>query len=144
MFKERHMDAPASHDSISLICEFAVKAAKESGLTGDHLFHVELAVDEACTNIVEHAYKGKSGRIYVTCGTELLDGESFFVIRLRDNGKPFDPGDIPPPCCETNGQLQVGGLGVHFMRKMMDRIRFNFGKGWNDLYMYKKLRPEKA
>ncbi|MBN1316929.1 MAG: ATP-binding protein [Anaerolineales bacterium] len=144
MFEEQQFDAPARHDSINLICEFVVNAAKKRGLAGDYLFHVELAVDEACTNIVEHAYEGKSGRIYIACGTEELDGESYFVVRLRDNGKPFDPGDIPPPYSKTNRQPQVGGLGVHFMRKMMDRIRFSFIEGWNDLYMYKKIGPEKA
>jgi serine/threonine-protein kinase RsbW len=144
MFKVQQFDAPARHNSINLICKFVVGVAKQNGLTGDSLFHVELAVDEACTNIVEHAYEGKSGRIYITCGTELLDGQSFFVVRLRDNGKPFNPGKVPPPCCESNGELQVGGLGVHFMRKIMDRISFDFSMGWNNLYMYKKIGPQKA
>lgn len=143
MFDDQQFDAPANYDSISLICEFATSSARKSGLGGDQLFHIELAVDEACTNIVEHAYEGDGhGRIYIACDSAALDGEKFFIIRLRDNGKPFDPRSIPPPCCESNGQpLQVGGLGVHFMRKMMDRIRFNFSKGWNELYMYKKIEP---
>jgi serine/threonine-protein kinase RsbW len=121
-----------------------VEAAEAAGLTGEALFHVELAVDEACTNIVEHAYgQADRGCIEVAYGAYREDGERYFVVRLVDTGSPFDPSAVPEPQISNgNDALQVGGLGMHFMREMMDRVEFHFHSGWNELIMYKKLAQE--
>jgi serine/threonine-protein kinase RsbW len=144
--KERRLVLPARYESVRSVCEFAVEAAEAAGLKGEALFHVELAVDEACTNIVEHAYgQADEGCIEAAYGTYQEDGERYFVIRLVDSGAPFDPGVVPEPQIGDGSEaLQVGGLGMHFMREMMDRIEFHFHSGWNELIMYKKLAQEES
>jgi len=138
---EQRFVAPARFASIADIEEFVLRAARLAGLDEEALFHVELAVDEACTNIVEHAYGGEGNdQIEVACGTRVVEGTGYFIVRLRDQGKPFDPDVILPPRPTSNVEaLQVGGLGIHFMRKSMDRIEFQFGEGGNELVMYKRL-----
>jgi anti-sigma regulatory factor (Ser/Thr protein kinase) len=144
LLKERRLVLPARFESVRSVCDFVVEAAEEAGLEDQSCFHVELAVDEACTNIVEHAY-GRSGEgcIEVAYGTHLEDSERFFVVRLIDTGDPFDPTAVPQPQIANGGDLlPVGGLGIHFMREMMDRVEFHFHSGWNELIMYKKLGQE--
>ncbi|QLQ08711.1 MAG: ATP-binding protein [Anaerolineae bacterium] len=60
------------------------------------LFAVELACDEACSNIIRHGYAGRPGEIHVTC----LVSHSDFVVEVADHGPPFNPSrsnQSPPP-----------------------------------------------
>lgn len=142
--KEQRLVLPARYESIRRLCDFVIGAAEEAGLEGEALFQVELAVDEACTNIVEHAYgRRDEGDIQVGYGIHREDGELYFVVRLVDTGDPFDPTAVrQPQACNGVEELQVGGLGMHFMREMMDRVEFHFHDGWNELIMYKRLARE--
>ena len=138
----QHLVISASFDSIGHACEFAIRVARGAGIQDERtLFHIELAVDEACTNVVEHAYSGGGqGSIHLYCGLGELQGLPHFVVKLRDQGAPFDPASIPTPDIQAHPQnLQVGGLGIHFMRKTMDHVEFEFRDGWNELLMYKRL-----
>jgi len=133
---------PGRFDSIPSICDCVVEAAEAAGLDTTDVFHVQLAVDEACTNVVEHAYGGEEqGDIHFCCEIDPI--REWFVVRIRDNGKPFDPDSIPEPNLTHDlADLQVGGLGMYFMRKIMDRVEFRFQDGWNEVVMYKQLGDE--
>lgn len=132
------------YSNVPEICEFVVAGARTAGLDEGALFHIELACDEACTNIIEHAYGGEDlGDIEVHWWVN----NDHFGITLYDNGRSFDPNDVPTPAISefsaTDGpdDLQVGGLGIHFMRTLMDEVRYTFDpvKG-NQLTMTKQLR----
>ncbi len=143
------LTVPGRYEQIKSVCDFISAAAKQSGLKESAIFHIELACDEACTNIIEHGYGGENqGDIVVSWKKE--DGQ--FVIMLRDNGRPFNPKNVPEPTMppkpddpgfseeEVVNSLKVGGLGIHFMRKLMDDIQFQFDeKTGNTLVMIKKI-----
>jgi serine/threonine-protein kinase RsbW len=131
----------SQYGAIEQARKFVARAAEAAGLGNQAVFHVQLAVDEACTNIIEHAYEeSDKGSISVTCSTEFIQGAPFFLIRLEDQGKPFDPARIPAPKLTSNpDELKIGGLGMHFMRKLMDKIEYHFHAGRNELVMYKRL-----
>ncbi len=141
------LTVPGRYDQIQKIVAFVTQGAREAGLDEDAIFHVELCCDEACTNIIEHAYGGEDvGMIRVRY--ELL-ADAFKMI-IQDNGRPFDPDQVPPPSLptvpansaadSTLSQPQIGGLGLHFMRKLMDEVQFSFNAGGeNTLIMIKKL-----
>ena len=76
---------------------------------------VLLAVDEALTNIIRHAYVGKPGKMMV----EIDVSNDKVEIVLEDHGKKFDPTQVPSP--ELPRQ-KPGGLGVHFIRTIMDQV----------------------
>ncbi len=90
-----------------------------------------LAVDEALTNIIRHAYGGQPGTIVVL----FEDDPAKTEIILEDLGKKFDPTTVPPP--ELPRQ-KPGGLGVHFIKTIMDRLVYDeaFKEG-NRLHMIK-------
>lgn len=138
---------PGRYEEVKNICAFMVQGAEEAGLDESALFQVELACDEACTNIIEHAYGGE-GRGDIVASWQ-IDGNDF-IMRLHDNGRVFNPDDVPDPTMpnQLTGEaaldsLQVGGLGIHFMRKLMDEIRYQFDPDQgNTLILVKKISQE--
>ena len=130
----------AKLENLAVIGNFITDAMKQFGIEQE-TFPVELAVDEACTNIIQHAYSGESEKsiriLFSVSGNDL-------VIKIRDWGKPFDPDSVPPPDRESElFERKLGGLGVFLIRQMMDEIRYVFYPGrYNELTMTKYL-PQK-
>jgi len=79
-------------------------------------------VDEASTNVMEHAYGSQArGELRVCC---YLDGNDF-VVRIRDRGRPFDPAQVPDPdVMRPLSERGVGGLGLFFIRRLTDGMSF--------------------
>jgi serine/threonine-protein kinase RsbW len=142
----KRLIVPGRYDQISVICDFVAQGAQKAGLDEDAAFHVQLACDEACTNIIEHAYGGESaGEIEVSWQLN----QRSLTVTLKDKGQPFDPDGIETPHIPQNqaelDQLKIGGLGLHFMRRIMDEVLFQFDeKSGNTLIMVKRLAPEQA
>ncbi|MBC7235267.1 MAG: ATP-binding protein [Chloroflexi bacterium] len=125
--------------NLARISAFVSEQARLVGMTEDQIFEVQMAVDEACTNAMEHAYGGREdGEVRVCCYTEGDD----FVVRVTDFGEPFDPDAVPQPRLDVPlEQREVGGLGLFFMRKLMDRVDIATTKGQgNQVVMYKRHR----
>jgi serine/threonine-protein kinase RsbW len=118
------------------VCDFVGQAALEAGLGDVAAGRCQLAVDEACTNIIEHGYEGEDrGSIEVTADPR--DGE--LVITIQDHAKFFDARQVPQPNLNvTLDELKVGGLGLHFMRQVMDAVEFSYQDGGNRLVLVKR------
>lgn len=134
--RDYELTVPAQHENLSLIGEFVVAVARRAGFDDKGIFHIQLATDEACTNVIEHAYADREGSIHLVC-TVRTDR---LVIQIHDTGVPFNPLEVPPP--NLNGPLEereTGGLGLHFMRSVMDEVKFEFDENGNRLTMIKRL-----
>lgn len=132
----------AQFENLELVREFVGDAAADSGLKPSAVYAVQLAVDEAFSNIIEHAYGGECLE-KVQCSCEIT--EDALVIRLRDCGQTFHPGNVPAPDLTSNLQeRKIGGLGLYFMRQLMDEVDFLFttdpqtGEPCNILKMVKR------
>ena len=94
---------PGNFSSLGSISEFIALEAEKAGLNENSIYSVQLAVDEACTNIIEHAYGGEDkGEITCVCNSNPTE----FEIEIRDQGKSFDPELIP--------ELEVGNPAREF------------------------------
>ena len=126
---------PGRFESLGKISKFVIQAAQEAVLDSDATYQVNLAVDEACSNIIEHSYHGENaGEIH--CAYQ-VNGDRL-IITLRDKGTPFNPDLVPEPEIDTPPmERKTGGLGLFFMRKMMDEVRFEFTPDGNKLTMVK-------
>jgi serine/threonine-protein kinase RsbW len=127
---------PGRYESLEKIAIFVRHEAESIGLTHAEVFAVETAVNEAVSNIIEHAYQGE-GKGDITC-TCITDPESISII-LEDFGHPFDPSLVPPP--DLNAPLKSRkdhGLGIFMMQKWMDEVHFEFCKDCNRLVMVKR------
>jgi serine/threonine-protein kinase RsbW len=109
--------------SLAPIAEFVGRAAEAAGLDERAIYAVQLAVDEASTNIIEYSYGGEGrGEIEITCR---ISSDGLTVI-LRDGGLPFDPERVPSPNLHaTLEERDAGGLGVYLMRQLMDEVHFH-------------------
>lgn len=126
----------AKFENLDQMREFAGQAAQDAGLSEKDVYAVKLAVDEACTNIIEHAYgEGNGGDIECTCTAD----QTCLKIMLRDHGKPFDPSLAPDP--NLTAALEdrpIGGLGIYMMKVLMDKISYEtLGKSGNLLTLIK-------
>ena len=129
------LTVPGRYEEIQKICQFVADGAAESGLDETAVFHIELACDEACTNIIEHAYGGE-GKGEIAISWQLKD--STFTVTFHDNGRSFNPDAVPEPALPPTppdpasspdiDNVKVGGLGIHFMRQLMDDVQFRFDK----------------
>lgn len=127
------------YENLAQVTQFARAIALDFGLAEREADDVELAVDEAVTNVIEHAYQGNpSGIIHITCALR----KNEFVVEIRDDGKPFDPRRYRSP--RTSGPISeraIGGLGLFFMRKLMDKVEFHHGRTHGNLtLMVKKVK----
>ena len=104
------------------ICDFVTHYAIEAGLNESEVYAVQLAVDEASTNIIEHGYGRECPeRIDITC--EIL--EDGLKVVIYDDAAPFNPETVPDPDTDVSlEELKPRGLGVFLMRKMMDEVHY--------------------
>jgi len=123
-------------DQIPQIKESIGEIMKEGGFCHREVLEVQLAVEEACANIVLHAYEVRTGFIYVLVSVE----KDKLKIMIEDDGPPFDPtrhktlhrtnrNDVDGP---------VGGWGIGLIRKLMDEITYERLPGKNILCLVKK------
>lgn len=127
---------PGRFDSLAGIRKFVSAVAEEAGFNDKEIYAVELAVDEACANIIEHAYGGEGkGEIICTCN----DINNGIEIILKDDGKQFDPAGVSPPDFSIElEKLKPRGAGLFLIRNMMDDVDFKFSKeSGNELRMVK-------
>ncbi|MEA4910231.1 MAG: ATP-binding protein [Chloroflexi bacterium] len=130
------------YDSLRLIAAFVRKAAEDAGLDTTSVYMVETAVDEACSNIIEHAYGGEDiGDIEITCQIHPYG----LKVILLDYGKSFNPGEIPEPKIDVPlEERESHGLGLFFMQKMMDEIQFEFSEENGNVLSMTKFKEKKA
>lgn len=125
-------------ENIPKATEFVTQAAQAAGLIGKDLYQVQLAVDEACANVVHHAYQGMElGDMEICCSYN----EQTFCIQVRDWGRGFDLGQVPEPRVHaTLEERTLGGLGLFLIKEAMDQVHQSYypGQG-NLLVMVKRL-----
>lgn len=126
---------PGRYESLTGISDFVKKAALPIHFSEFELYAVETAVDEACSNIIEHGYGGENlGDI--ECTTQVWNDR--IEVVLRDSGKPFDPRLVNPPDLKCPLQERKNhGLGLFFIYQWMDEVKFSRENRSNFLKMVK-------
>jgi anti-sigma regulatory factor (Ser/Thr protein kinase) len=132
---------PSRTEFLAVVRDVARRMAETAGFDPAVAEQVALAVDEAATNVIEHAYAGAPDRVVeLRCedrGREL----QFDVI---DNGRGVDPRAVPRVDLEKYvTERRKGGLGVHLMGKIMDSVTFRRSSRRNVCRMVKR-RPKET
>jgi serine/threonine-protein kinase RsbW len=134
------LQVPSSTENLALIREFVTSTARQAGFDASEIAKLELAVDEACANVIEHAYGGQDNT------KEVIVRASFnnetLSIDIEDTGRGFDPESIKPEELEQLiSKRKTGGLGMRLMKTLMDEVRYEIEPGKkNALHMVKRLR----
>lgn len=125
-------------DNLALIRGLVAHVGSQAGLPEAEIGKLELAVDEACANVIEHAY-GNDASKEVTVRA-LFDDE---VIRIDviDTGRGFDPGAIRQDALDQMvAQRRSGGLGLRLIQSLVDEVHYEVEPGKrNELRMIKRI-----
>lgn len=107
--------------------EFVSNAAREFGFNEEDIGKIALAVDEACTNVIKHAYRfDPNNEITITIRRK----NGAFEVSILDSGAGFDPARIPTPIMkEYLSHFRRGGLGIYLMKSLMDKVEYGNAPG---------------
>jgi len=129
---KKNMKIDGHLDQIESIGRFVQEAAQDAGFDEMESYACELAVCEACENIILHGYGDKSTgeiEVQVQCEPDSL------TIELLDDAPPFDPANSPTNSDRSVEDPPIGGLGLVIMHKVMDELEYNRREGRNRLRM---------
>ena len=119
--KDYHLEIESNARNLITVEEFVNYFAVDLNINAEKIPGLLLAVTEACTNAIIHANKNDETKL-VTIDVNKDDNQ--LIIRVKDQGKGFDPAKIPDPT-ETDNLLKDSGRGIYLMRVYMDDLKFN-------------------
>lgn len=125
-------------ENVPRAIECVTEWAQKAGFDERALYEIQLAVDEACANVVDHAYQGADpGDIEVSC---CLD-DQILTVQVRDWGTGFDLSGVADPDLDAPlEERTLGGLGLFLVKQVMDDVQFRSDPELgNELMMSKRL-----
>lgn len=126
-------------ENLSVIRDFVSLNALKAGIPEATIEKIILAVDEACTNIIKHAYKhSPEGKIIIKVE---YDKEKLSVT-ITDYGISFEPDKVPVPDLQKYyREHRVGGLGLYLIKSLMDDVTYTSVPGkYNKVLLSKNIR----
>ena len=130
------LTVPSETSFLGLVREVTRKMAETAGFDLGTADQVALAVDEAATNVIEHAYRGAPDR---EVEIRLEDRGPEFKVEVVDSGNTVDPRAVPDVDLRRYAkERRTGGLGMHLMEKIMDSVTFRRSAGRNVCRLVKR------
>ena len=133
------LHVPSSTENLSMIRDFVKSIGLQAGMGDMEVARLELAVDEACANVMEHAYDADDTK---EVSIRAIVDEASVQIEVIDTGKGFDPAAVEQlKLQELVSAKRTGGLGMRLMKSFMDEVHYEMQPGVkNELKMVKRLR----
>jgi serine/threonine-protein kinase RsbW len=133
------LDVPSTTENLALIREFVNRVAAQAGMSEVEVGQLELAVDEACANVIEHAYGDDNTKQVMV---RAVFDEDTLRIHVIDTGTGFDPTTVQQQDLkDLIAKRRTGGLGMRLIKTLMDEVHYEIEPGKkNELRMVKKLR----
>jgi serine/threonine-protein kinase RsbW len=119
--KNYHLEIESNARNLITIEEFVNYFAVDLNIDAEKIPGLLLAITEASTNAIIHANKSDESKLVTI---DVTKDDAQLVIRVKDQGKGFDPDKIPDPT-ETDNLLKDSGRGIYLMRVYMDDLKFN-------------------
>lgn len=125
---------PAKMHRVAELCDLVSQAAQEAGFDSKSVYSCELAVGEACENIIKHGYQGESkGNLDLTIRVE----PGKIALTIEDTAPAFNPASAPQDQTWDEEDPPIGGLGLIIMHRAMDNVRYARHGNRNILRMQK-------
>ncbi|MFT3894249.1 MAG: ATP-binding protein [Anaerolineales bacterium] len=130
----------AELESLSVFRQFISDCCSRHQVPDEAVFELKLATDEACTNIIEHGYKGiDPGSIILSFRIEL----DRILVSITDFGHIFEPAEASKPDVEAALEDRpLGGLGLYLIYQTMDNIEYRASEEGNTLTFTKSIKRE--
>ncbi|MGB0346954.1 MAG: ATP-binding protein [Balneolaceae bacterium] len=135
--KIHSLSVDSSTEHLSEVRDFVAAHAQNFGLTEKEISEIRLAVDEAYTNIIKHAYKNSpTNPVKIEIGAD----KKKLWISILDKGESFRPEEYKAPdILKRIKNKQRGGMGVFLIQKLMDQVQYNRKGNMNEIRMVKNL-----
>jgi len=135
------LQVPSSTENLAMIRQFLDGIGKQAGIDEDEVAKIVLAVDEACSNVIEHAYQRDATQEVAI--TVRFDDDALSVT-ISDTGRGFDPSTAEPKELEELiAERKKGGLGLRLIRTLMDEVHYDMEPGQrNEIQMVKRIQKE--
>ena len=130
------MTISAKLENLGAMLDLIRNGAEQQGFSKKDVNKILVAAEEALVNVISHAYPDGAGNVEIKCEAGGAEG---LVIEIMDWGIPFDPLSLPTP--DTNAPAEkrnIGGLGVHIMRNIMDEVSYKREENRNVLTLVKR------
>ncbi len=133
------LEVPSSTENLAMIRDFVRRIGRQTGMDEQEVSNLELAVDEACANVIEHAYGhdiSKEVIIRAVCDNQAVR------IAVIDMGQGFDAESLASESIESLiHERKSGGLGIRLIKALMDEVSYEIRPGQkNELHMMKRLK----
>lgn len=136
---EYKISISSTTSNLDVVRNFVTMIAQKAGFPDDTIHEMEMAVDEAVTNVIKHALQNDSSkRIQIRVKTT---NEEFIIEIIDRSGKTFDPSSVQKVNLKEFVKARKhGGLGIHLIRNLMDDVEFFTGSNnYNRVKLVKKL-----
>jgi len=112
----------ANIEHLERLVEFVAGHAEMAGFTANRINEIELAAEEVLVNIFQYAYPGTDGDVGIECR---IEDDVRLVLVISDKGAPFNILEVPDPDVTADiSDREIGGLGVFFVKEMVDEARY--------------------
>ena len=134
--KSRHLILKNQVEELNKLPEFVDTVCEEAGIDMVLIASLNLALEEAATNVVLYAYGKNEGEVDI----EAVYTEKYLKFILTDTGVAFDPTQKEEVDTTLSvEERQIGGLGIHLVRQIMDSVNYERINGKNVLTLIKRL-----
>lgn len=135
--KRLEFTMPSDVNYLNHVRNFIVGVSAEEKIDDDKVAQIEMSLDEALANVIEHAY---SYDAYQQINISVALYEHQLEIILRDQGRSFDSENTPLPDLKKHiEERRVGGLGRYLMKTLMDEVDYQSDGRYNQIRMVKKF-----
>jgi len=130
----------AELESLQTFRDFITACCAKYDIPSDTVLELKLAMDEACTNVITHGYKGMDpGSIILSF--RIQPGR--ILVQITDFGHCFEPAPAPKPDVEAALEDQeLGGLGLYLIYQTMDNINYTSSEDGNTLTFTKYIKQD--
>ena len=122
-------------ENLDTVLELLNSELELCGFPEEHIPVINVAVEEIFVNICDYAFEADAGDILFAMSANAEEA----VFQFEDRGKPFNPLHVPEPDLDKPiSERDIGGLGIHFVRQIMDELEYRYEAETNVLIMKKK------
>jgi serine/threonine-protein kinase RsbW len=127
--KKFQLKLPIETANLEIVREFVARIAENMGFSEENVHRIELAVDEASTNVIRHAYKNsKANQEFLSI--EVTTHQDRLEIDVIDSGEGFDPTLVKTPEMDVYlKKMKRGGLGLYLIKTLMDKVEYKIKPG---------------
>ena len=132
--EEKQVTIPGQLDQVETVCRFIDESARSAGFDEKESYACQLAVTEACENIILHGYQCANGE-KITIKVQTRPGD--LMIKIIDQAPPFNPAEPLPEFTTSPDDPPIGGLGLVILHKVMDEVEYKRTQSGNTLRLRK-------